>query len=116
MSSRIRATHETTGRSTMADATKVGKRPCSERRIQANRANSKRSTGPSIQARERTCMNNLQHEMRSKQLLIPGESKTELDTLKSRLFATIDPQDPVEEMLANRVFEREWYRQRGIRA
>jgi len=54
--------------------------------------------------------------MRSKQLLIPGESKTELDMLKSRLFETIDPQDPVEEMLTTRVFEREWYRRRGIRA
>jgi hypothetical protein len=100
----------------MAKATKVLKRPCSERRIQANRLNSKRSTGPSPDGCKRSSQNNLQHGMRSKQLLIPGESQTELDTLKSRLFATIDPQDPVEEMLANRVFEREWYRRRGIRA
>ncbi len=48
--------------------------------------------------------------------MIAGESQTELDTLKSRVFETIDPQNPVEEMLSNRVFEREWFRRRGVRA
>ncbi len=100
----------------MADATKVLKRPCSERRIQANRANSLKSTGPSPEGCKRSSQNALRHGMRSMQLLIPGESQSELDTLKSRLFEKIDPQDPVEEMLANRVFEREWYRRRGVRA
>ena len=100
----------------MADATKVLKRPCSERRIQANRANAKLSRGPSPEGCKRSSQNNLRHGMRSRQLLIAGESQTERDTLKSQLFATIDPQSPVERILVNRVFEREWYRRRGIRA
>ena len=61
-------------------------------------------------------MSRLDHGMRSKQILIPGESAAELDELRRELFETIDPQDAVEEMLAERVFLREWYRLRGERA
>jgi hypothetical protein len=102
----------------MADATKFKavKRPCSERRIQANRSNSKRSTGPSAEGCKRSSQNRLRHGMRSRQRLLPGESETDRETLESQIFVTVDPKSPVERILANRLIEREWYRRRGVRA
>jgi hypothetical protein len=54
--------------------------------------------------------------MRSKDLLLPGESSCEQETLRSQIFATIAPTTPVEVILATRAFEREWCRRRGVRA
>ncbi len=102
----------------MADAKrfKAVKRPCSERRIQANRLNSLRSTGPSSEGCKRSSQNSLRHGMRSSQLLLPGESKEEQDTLKSQVFAANAPKTPIEEIPATRAFEPEWFRRRGVQA
>jgi hypothetical protein len=54
--------------------------------------------------------------MRSSQLLLPGESKEEQDTLKSQVFAANAPKTPIEEIPATRAFEPEWFRRRGVQA
>ncbi len=101
----------------MADATKVVKRPCSAKRLAANRSNCKRSTGArTAQGRMNSSMNNFQHGMRSTKVLIPGESGAEFDQRKKELLEALGPRDAVERMLAERVVIRNWYRLRGERA
>ena len=101
----------------MADATKVIKRPCSAKRLAANRSNCKRSTGArTAQGRMNSSMNNFQHGMRSTKVLIPGESGAEFDQRKKDLLEALGPRDAVERMLAERVVIRNWYRLRGERA
>ena len=64
----------------------------------------------------KSSMNNLHHGMRSKQLLIPGESGPEFEKQKNALLEVLAPRDAVETMLADRVVIRNWYRLRGERA
>ena len=61
-------------------------------------------------------MNNLQHGMRSTQLVLPSESRPEFDKRKSDLLEVLKPRDAVESMLAERVVIRNWFRIRGERA
>ena len=101
----------------MADPTKVARRPCSERRLAANRANSRLSTGPvSTSGKARACMNNYRHGMRSTQLLLEGESPTEFLEHESAILGSLDPEPGVDTMLAQRIVRNEWFNRRGVKA
>ena len=101
----------------MAGTTKVAKRPCSPRKLAAQRANARLSTGPrSILGKAKASMGNYSHGMRSAKLIVPGECPVLFRETKQKLLAAINPTDPVSEMLANRVVKRHWYSLRGERA
>ena len=61
-------------------------------------------------------MNACKHGMRSKQAILPGECPVEFARRKRRLMKSLAPRDGTQDMLAERVVMRNWYRLRGERA
>ena len=54
--------------------------------------------------------------MRSTKDLIPGESAEERQQLRDQIYQAVAPQDGVEELLAERIFDTAWHVRRGQRA
>jgi hypothetical protein len=88
----------------------------SQKKIAANRANSKRSTGPSEEARGWTRLNSVTHGMRALTLLLPGEDERELDALRETWGNKLEPRDPAEAELVTDVVNSFWLHRRADRA
>jgi hypothetical protein len=77
--------------------------------IAANRANSKRSTGPSsAEGKARSSRNSFKHGLHAKDLVLPNEDPAELDRLRASLRAEHQPVNTTEEMLVNDLAENFW--------
>ena len=93
---------------------KRGPYKVSQKRIDANRRNSMRSTGPrSREGRAASSMNNCSHGMRSTQKVLPGESQELFDDLEKELTECINPRTPLEKLMADRVILQSWKAKRG---
>lgn len=76
----------------------------SEKQIEANRANAKRSTGPkTAEGRTRSRANAWKHGLTADTLVIIGEVPDEFDELRIALLDSYDPQSPWESELVERL-------------
>lgn len=97
------------------------KRPVSERRIQANRRNALRSTGPKTERGKRAvARNSIKHGVLAREVVITAgdgeESLEEFYDLVKRLCECYDPVGVVEESLVQDIANCWWRKARVIRA
>jgi hypothetical protein len=79
------------------------------RQIKANRANSKKSRGPSsARGKQITARNAVKHGLLSDGPLIDGEDPAEYQQHRERLIADLDPQGELELLLADRIVGCFW--------
>ncbi len=84
-----------------------------ERRIAANRANARRSTGPRTpEGKVRSAQNALKHGLFARTLALAaeplGEARAEFDALHAELTEHHDPQGPEEALLVERIATAWW--------
>src|SRR5450755_3237237 len=97
------------------------KPPTSERRIQANRRNALRSTGPKTERGKRTVARNaIKHGFLAREVVITAgdgqESPEEFQDLLKRLWEDYEPVGVVEESLVQTIATCWWRKARVIRA
>jgi hypothetical protein len=81
----------------------------SDKQINANRINSKKSTGPKTDEGKQTVSKNaIKHGVLSSQTVLPWEDDTELETLKSDLTNSLNPENPLEALLVDRIISVAW--------
>ena len=69
----------------------------SNKQLQANRANAKKSTGPKTQAgKDRSRLNSRKHGLTAKTLIIFGECADDFERLRAELMDEHDPQSALE--------------------
>jgi len=97
-------------------AGKVNSMAVSEKQLEANRRNARKSTGPKTpEGKNKAGQNALKHGMTARNLLVGEEQVEELEALRQGLWEALQPQDAVEEMLVEQLVELSWRRQRGRR-
>lgn len=104
-----------------SSTSRSGKRPTSERRIQANRRNALRSTGPTTERGKRTVSRNaIKHGLLAREVVLTAghgkESLKEFHDLVERLCEDFDPVGVVEESLVETIAVCWWRKARLIRA
>jgi len=83
------------------------------RRIEANRQNAQRSTGPkTAEGKARVAQNAMAHRLFSRQSLLPDEAPQELEDLRESLRADLSPEGPQEEVLVELMVDALWRRRR----
>jgi hypothetical protein len=81
----------------------------SERRLEANRRNAARSTGPRTpEGKTVVALNAVKHGLLSREVLIKGESEAELVEFARRLRAQLAPIGELERLLVDRVVSGAW--------
>lgn len=78
----------------------------SEKQLEANRKNSKKSTGPRDMSKVR--FNALKHGLRSDQVILCGESREEFDELSCGIIDFLNPQDSLEASLVDQIVFAFW--------
>ncbi len=85
-------------------------------RIQANRQNALRSTGPRTgRGKRKARWNALQHGLLSRALLIPGEKARQLRQMLDQVHQELRPVGFVEEMLVEKIAVCYWRLRRAVR-
>jgi hypothetical protein len=85
----------------------------SDRQIEANRRNAKKSTGPrTADGKAVVAQNAVRHGLLSTKLLIEGEEAAELFGLADRLRAELRPEGELEELLFTRIVTTCWHLRR----
>ena len=96
----------------MARETREGL-PTSQRRIEANRRNSQRSTGPRTAAGKNIVRRNaLQHGLTAEKLVVVGEDAAEFQAMADAHHADIQPRNSIELELCKTFTLAAWRRQR----
>ena len=76
----------------------------SEKQLQANRTNAKKSTGPKTGVgKARSRLNSRKHGLTAKMLIISGEDADDFDELRTELMEQHDPQTAMEAELVERL-------------
>jgi hypothetical protein len=96
-------------------------KPTSAKQLAANRRNAKKSTGPRTKRGSAVSrMNALKHGILSRQVLVEGlhyrESSEELKKLHERLWDSLQPEGPLEEMLVDQIVTAHWRLRRALTA
>jgi hypothetical protein len=100
------------GQRTMTDTTGT-----SSKRAEANRRNSKRSTGPTSQSgKSKTRFNALKHGMRARLPLLPGEDGGAFRARLDAWTVSLEPRDDLERYLVERAVNVSWQLDRADRA
>src|SRR5688572_21227195 len=87
----------------------VVKPPTSAARVEANRRNARRSTGPRTKAgKRRASMNVLKHGVCANSPLLPGECGTTFNTFAEEVRADLRPRTPVERTLVVHITSALW--------
>ena len=74
----------------------------SQRQLEANRINAKRSTGPkTLRGKVRSRRNAVKHGLTAKELVIPGEDSTAFQTLRQQLIREFKPTTALENELVD---------------
>jgi hypothetical protein len=94
------------------------RRPISEKKLQANRANAKRSTGPKTSAGKAAVRRNaLKHGVRSNTLSVrPDECMERFKDMLSSITATGEPKTIEEETLVEEIADRWWKLRRLVQS
>ncbi|MFL6446325.1 MAG: hypothetical protein ACJ746_01280 [Bryobacteraceae bacterium] len=88
----------------------------SERKLEANRENAQRSTGPTTEAGKAiAAQNNFRHGLTGAFCLLPEESRDEFNKLHADLSEEHRPVTPTESMLVNDMARHYWLYQRALR-
>ena len=81
----------------------------SQRQIQANRRNAKKSTGPLTDAgKAAVALNGIRHGLLSRHVLIKGESEADLVGFGKRLRGQLAPVGELELLFADRIVSSAW--------
>ena len=88
-------------------------KPTSLAKIEANRRNAQKSTGPKDTSLTR--LNALRHGLLSREVLIEGEDKGALEELGERLRQELAPQGELEDLFVDRIVSSAWRLRRAIR-
>lgn len=81
----------------------------SEKQRAANRRNAQKSTGPKTAAGKAVVkFNAIKHGLLSKTLILPDEHMDEATSFEGQLRASLRPEGPVEELLAERIILSAW--------
>jgi hypothetical protein len=81
----------------------------SDKKIDANRHNSQKSTGPKTpEGKAAVRFNSLIHGLRAKTVVLPGEDQQEFDNLVGTLEETFEPQNAYEDLLIEKMAIAEW--------
>jgi hypothetical protein len=89
----------------------------SERQLEANRENALKSTGPaSIEGKSRASKNAIKHGILSKDLVVSGEKLSEYQAFRHNLIDTFQPEDPMEDLLVEKIACLAWRQRRAIQA
>jgi hypothetical protein len=81
----------------------------SEKQLAANRRNARRSTGPkTAEGKDRSSRNNLRHGLTGQITVLPSEDREAHDLFCNRLLEWLNPENPMEEQLANSIAEDSW--------
>jgi hypothetical protein len=81
----------------------------SERKVEANRKNALKSTGPKTpEGKDVVGSNALKHGLLSREILLPGEDEAALQDLGERLRAELQPVGELENLLVERVIAATW--------
>jgi len=92
-------------------------RPTSQNRIDANRQNARKSTGPrTAEGKSRSRFNGLKHGLSSKVPVLPGEDPAEFQARVEAVMESFAPQNQVEFDLLERVAATTWSFERATRA
>ena len=92
-------------------------RPISQKRIDANRRNSQKSTGPrTVEGKNRSRFNRLKHGLRATVPVLPGEDPAAFQARVDGFMEGLDPQNQVEADLLERVAATTWSLDRANRA
>ena len=84
--------------------------------INANRANSEKSTGPTTEeGKNNSCLNRLSHGFASSVRFIKGEDREEFKALMTDLIDEHQPATPTEQILLERMAHNQWLGLRAIR-
>jgi hypothetical protein len=93
------------GKSTHLEGTVMA----SEAQIQANRANSRKSTGPrTADGKAAVAQNALKHGLRAEQVVIKGEDPGEFESYRDQMLGELAPDGALEAMLAERAVGLAW--------
>ena len=91
--------------------------PSSQKRIEANRRNAQRSTGPRTpEGKNRSRFNGVKHGLRATVAVLPGEDPAAFQERVDALMERFAPQNPVEADLLERVAATTWSLERANRA
>lgn len=78
-------------------------------KLQANRENSLKSTGPkTIEGKAVVARNALKHGILSKEVLLMGENKKSLEELTQTLYEELNPLTALEVLLVDRIISNTW--------
>ena len=81
----------------------------SQRQLEANRANAKRSTGPkSVSGKARSRLNAVAHGLTSRQLVVGAEKPEDFDALREALFADLEPSGALQCELVDEIARLTW--------
>ena len=85
------------------------KRACSQRKLEANRANAKKSTGPRTpEGKARSRLNGLVHGLCASLAVLPGEDPGVLRRFAASLYADLRPRGPAEAVLVDQYVSIAW--------
>lgn len=86
----------------------------SERKLAANRANARLSTGPRTpEGKARSSRNALKHALLSSQILLDDENANEMQALWDGLYADLQPVGTLEETLVDKIVACVWLQKRA---
>jgi hypothetical protein len=86
-----------------------GENVTSDKQIEANRRNARKSTGPRTQGgKDRVSNNAVKHGLLSQDVLVFGEDRAALRELSERLQEELEPVGELEDMLVDRIVAAYW--------
>ncbi len=89
-------------------------KPISERRLAANRANAKKSTGPKTEAgKAKVAQNATKHGLSATHFILAHENIDEFDAFRQVYFQRFQPRDGVETHVLNQLIHGMWTLQRA---
>ena len=81
----------------------------SEKKIKANRLNSKKSTGPkSLAGKRRSCVISIKHGLTCEKNVAVGENKQEFEDLKKDVLKQFPIFDLISELYVRKIISFEW--------
>ena len=87
----------------------------SRARIEANRANARKSTGPRTpEGKERVARNAVKHGLLCRQAVLESDDHEEFEEFQSALWLDLKPVGAMEEVLAERIVAGHWRLRRAI--
>ena len=86
-----------------------------EAKLEANRQNAQKSTGPKTpQGKAVVSKNAMKHELLSKEVLMAHESKADFLAFARKMQAELLPMSELEELLVDRIISTVWRLRRAI--